>query len=755
MNFPSSAWSFRPARTLTLLAAALLLNACGTNGPSVPEPEPEPALSIAAVNPVAAVAGATVVVTGEGFGQGGSVLIGDVLAHTVSWTEDLVEVVIPQAALPAWQTLTVASSDNGEDQAELFVGHAFTGAPTDFQGFLDSLPAGSHVLLPAGILGLDGQNLALNGVHLHGAPTGTSLDFGGGSLSIIVGAAPAASLNGLAVNADHAGYTAAIAGANVLSPGWVNTAVSLRQVAFQGRQFGEHLREPLGPLVAGDLVVVDSSFTTSGGAALVGHPHVHVSGSRVAGPEVTVGSVHGDTKVTSSELLGVTATALRGARDVELLGSTARSAHGGVTLRASPQAQDPSFVPRVHVSTSVVEALYDSAIDGRPPVIEILVTGGDLELIDNERIHARVDIDIEVNDGRRLVIKGNDELSAGRLDASVPDDHLPEQIDIWLDSNGPYEVELTGNTVHFEGRFTVSVESHENGSEGTSGNNILTFTDNALRSTGLTASSIDVEARGDHATNCVVSRNIMEISAPEDSQEVALGCRPRGQDVEFEVTQNRIAVSGPQGEILTRSTGTGTTTVTDNVMEVMGSLSLRADGTELIAENNRISANRVTMDRYGAGNSNGRFSFNNVTVTEAQSYALRIYGEGPVELTGNTVEHVGTAAPGSLALYFVTTGQLEVNVQQNVFTNLGRALRFDVESSSIEGSLNNNVFDFPIEVAPDAVLVRAFVDSSVILDLRANRWGQVQSPGQLDDLIEIAFDDTSMVSLDFSTVLTD
>ena len=116
---------------------------------------------------------------------------------------------------------------------------------------------------------------------------------------------------------------------------------------------------------------------------------------------------------------------------------------------------------------------------------------------------------------------------------------------------------------------------------------------------------------------------------------------------------------------------------------------------------------------------------------------------------------MAATSPDSVALYVVAIGQLEVSAHQNVFTNFGRALRFEAEGSSIEGTLNNNVFDFPMEVAPDAVNVSALIDSSVVLDLRDNRWGQVESPGQLDDLITVTFDATSTVSLDFSTVLTE
>ena len=135
--------------------------------------------------------------------------------------------------------------------------------------------------------------------------------------------------------------------------------------------------------------------------------------------------------------------------------------------------------------------------------------------------------------------------------------------------------------------------------------------------------------------------------------------------------------------------------------------------------------------------------------------SFRVRGEGTVDLTGNTVEQVAATSPDSVALYVVAIGQLEVSAHQNVFTNFGRALRFEAEGSSIEGTLNNNVFDFPMEVAPDAVNVSALIDSSVVLDLRDNRWGQVESPGQLDDLITVTFDATSTVSLDFSTVLTE
>src|SRR5690606_25064239 len=129
-------------------------------------------------------------------------------------------------------------------------------------------------------------------------------------------------------------------------------------------------------------------------------------------------------------------------------------------------------------------------------------------------------------------------------------------------------------------------------------------------------SSIDVEARGSHATHCVISGNVMEITAPEENHDVTLECLPDDQAVELVVTQNRIAVAGTQSDARIDSTGTGTTIITDNTIGVGESLTLGADGNPLTVLNNQLSANRITLSRRYAGNTPTRFSFNNVSATE-------------------------------------------------------------------------------------------------------------------------------------------
>lgn len=78
-----SARTWKHIHLALVLGAALLLTACGTAAPDEKKPDLA-APTIASVQPRAATAGQSVVITGTGFGESGTVNIGTVSTPTLS-----------------------------------------------------------------------------------------------------------------------------------------------------------------------------------------------------------------------------------------------------------------------------------------------------------------------------------------------------------------------------------------------------------------------------------------------------------------------------------------------------------------------------------------------------------------------------------------------------------------------------------------------------------------------------------------------
>lgn len=763
MNDPSSAWPLRPARTLTLLAAALLLNACGTNAPSVPEPEPEPALSIAAVNPVAAVAGATVVVTGEGFGQGGSVLIGDVLAHTVSWTEDQVEVVIPQAALPAWQPITVASSDNGEDQAELFVGVEFTGAPAELQTFLDSLPAGTHVLLPAGELDLAGQTVVLDGLHLHGAPAGTSLAATDGDLEIVVGLAAAASLNDLRIDTHGVYYRPAQPDWHVHTSGWVPTAVGIHGVHLNAYEVGGPSSLDPTIVVAGALALTGSTVTTETSAILPGHPRLHVADSTVVGENVHALARFGSVSVQSAQLLGVNHTEVNGVREVTVVDSTVRASFGGVRLSAmledalAAQLGEPSLL---RVAGSVVEALADAENPGKEPTVAIAVRNGALELVRNERIHARYSVHVTVASGTDVVIDGNQEISNGRTAPGDPSVFDNGRVSMAIFRYPNSNTVISKNIVRSWNALSLresTADDNPSWFEAPVPADIpaFTLTDNDFAVSGPSDVDVNVTVQGPNTYACTITGNQVTVTAPGRVTKMNLACQNNMyEDAVIEIADNIINIDSLSSdlEVTTRSNSL-TSEFVNNQVTAPGPVTFRPRSSLHVDHNQfQVSGVHITTT-YPSGTTT--FSNNSVVAEEVGEAILTITAATVVEVLENDFQQLGTTSPNDLALDVVAAGPLSLSVLANEFVNLGRALRLYSDGQQFTADINDNIFDFPITYLPAAAEVAALNSAQVALDLNDNRWGQVTTVDELLGYMFVYGDDSSALSLELTRVLTE
>ena len=93
-----------------------------------------------------------------------------------------------------------------------------------------------------------------------------------------------------------------------------------------------------------------------------------------------------------------------------------------------------------------------------------------------------------------------------------------------------------------------------------------------------------------------------------------------------------------------------------------------------------------------------------------------------------------------------SAGDMTLDVTDNRFVNLARAIELRAYDSTVVGDVTSNVFDFPIVARPQAASF-SLVDSDVTLDLTLNRWGEVTSAGALEDLMQFSFEGVSRLEL--------
>lgn len=745
----------------TALTPALLLAACGTAEPNDPRPNPA-ALSITSIIPDAAAAGQTVVISGAGFGTAGSVRVGEAQALTVTWADERIEFVVPAAAEPAWQTLQVSPAATSElAHTQFFVGTTFTGEPETFQEFLDRQPPGGHVLLPAGELRLAGQSITLAGLHLYGAEDGTSLELGTGGLEIVVGVAQAASLNHLRLAANHVRQRSALPGAHVRSEGWVTTLVGLNRVQLHVSEFGHDDSDP-NALVAGALTLNDSTVTAEGSATLVGHPALAITDSAISAERVAAQAALGSVAIDTASVTASMHVRVFGMYDVDVIDSTLQAATGLIELTV---AQDgdigelPGTPGRLRVTGSALVTLYDNGISMFGGDIKLRVRYGALELVDNERIRARAGLNLSVDYGTSVTITGNQEISAGRLPQGV-DDNGKIRFEFWRLYHG--SVLIAGNTFLATSQLNVADTSEPDWPAALELppellDQAFRFTGNTIDMTQGTNASLRVQANGVNTPLCEFSGNHAELVASDGDAFASIGCEAEeGTVATFKVNDNHLRLAGtwPYDDLLVSYRGGGQQSeFLANEVEVAGSLEFVSHDHLTIA-GNQLHVGRVTLSpRHPSAQT--YFQENTVTADQVIDAALQVFSRAYLEITDNQFTQLGVTAPNTLALHVTAEDSSVLNAQENSFTNLGRAIKISADGVRLDGTLNANRFDFPLEAAPDAADIVASNAAEVVLDLRGNRWGQVQTPSQLDDLISVSFDADSLVSLDISTVLTE
>lgn len=780
----------RTPRWLALIFVVTLLAACGA-GVQVDPGSP----TIAAVEPAAGIAGAVITVNGSGLGRAGIVTIGGVQATVSAWSPEIIELTVPDGTTPTWQELVVKVNAGGETSAAFFVGELFEGDPEELAPFLDSLQPGTHVLLPAGTISLEGLELVVDRVHLHGHPDGTTLELGSGGVAILVDHGGSAGLIDLRIDATYLDQRSV----HGVGPAQSEvTSVLLQGLEFTGLRAGGELGD--GGEGKSHLSIRDSRLTVTGTARFYGTPSIEVENSRMTTGSLGLHVMNGATSVLDSTLIAQAEVAIHAWEGANVSGSTLRANDGNVGVFAYGYLADPTAAVGILIEGSVIEAdevQSNGTPDDETGTVLIKAYAGTVDLVANERIWAHDTVIVESDGlegwpgtlravdnidvsagrfidgvGRRdgvevslralgegtnlLEVTGNQVRSAGNVylemsnapgDATIRDNGMEAlregtgSIDVFLGHLGKYEI--TENTLVAQHEVHVRDEF-------VSGPKRVSFSDNVVSIAGSETPRLLFDA---YATTCKFEDNVIAVDDPTEAtpSTTFLSCRTV-QDgyFQFTVEDNELTLAGSATTLWIEGHGEGYIYVLDNDFTASRGVGVRANEANRMLEHNRITGPQLRV--VGTGPTTKVFE-NFVTGTDVTGPMLYLSGPRNLEAASNVFTALGEPGPNATAIWVQAHGvDMDFSMRGTSFVNLSRALEFRFTDAVVTGSVTATDFDFPIDQAPEAALF-VLNDSNASLDLRHNRWGDVTSSGALEDLMQYISVGSNYLDVKFDPVL--
>lgn len=645
-----------------LLVCALALAACGGGGPVAPAVP-----QATAVSPEVAASGATITISGTGFGTSGDVLIGGVQATASSWTDTAIQVVVPADAPSGPQRLEVTTAGGASTLDGLFVGAQFDGAAADLQAFIDSQPRGTAVLLESEVYDLGSSPLYVDGRSLHGGGRGETTIVALGMLFVVErgttvtvadvtlqansvfylegdldGVRPFSVLNSAAEPTDLESRLSALVALDpqaVPNRGrLVMERVTAEATTMTSSMFG--MPPVLVPSLDLDLNDVSLEFENlllgvAGDMSLEDVEAVGASAIVVA----LAGSLELDASMIEASggiymgadfAVGVSDSTLRAANgDIELLGALTYESGGSM----------PPFGGPVTVTGSIIEALDADFADATDTGnIEISTIMAPVTLTDNQVIRAHQDVMVSSEafiGGADIVISGNADIRAG----------------VFVDED----------PANFRGGGVV----------------------------------INHEVMADSANEVLIENNTV---ATTGSLEFGLV-----GGVDLTVRGNALLVG--DGGFLT-----------DFLVVHEGSGSA-------VIEGNSGAIERGLFIFDGNGGLDVAMSDNEIDFIDAEDGALWLYDVSTGEISGNNFTAVTPSGGTDAVVIAAQTVAVDVQVTGNTFAGFENALSFEddpVASNGLTVVVNNNVFDMVIDAAPKVADLAGVADE---IDARNNQWG--------------------------------
>ena len=201
---------------------------------------------------------------------------------------------------------------------------------------------------------------------------------------------------------------------------------------------------------------------------------------------------------------------------------------------------------------------------------------------------------------------------------------------------------------------------------------------------------------------------------------------------------NDLTVTSAAGSGVTLIGIAGEGTLQDNAIVNDGTVAF-----QLLNGTSTVTGNAVTARSLGIfGDSSTEVTFADNVVDQADPFlGLSLTNVGSATLTGNTFTATGTPAADAHALRVLSTGNASTVVATgNTFTGYARALLFNDKTAPANGldvTINDNVFDFTIDAAPE---VAELVNVKDEIDARDNQWGDNDDLATVESYVTLSGD---------------
>lgn len=669
-------------RRLAALVCGALLAACA--GPSTPPPPEPPAAT--AVSPEVAAAGETIVVTGTEFGEEGTLTVGGVEATVITWSDDEIEAVVPDAAPGGWQEVVV-TTEGGESAVQgLFVGVAFSGEATALQDFILDQEPGTSVLLAAGTLDLGADELFVDNVDLYGRGQDETALLAE-SLWVLADAGVDVTVADLSFEGRDLGYTlGSFRGTGLPTPPPIKAPADARSAlrsALSVQAPGAAELQP-NPVIAFERFAYASTtaVATVGAVEAVGmNLDVSVRDSQLVGPETGAFFYAGGRITVERSTLEFDAIHLVAVGNVlEVRDSELSAGHemllgadGGLDLQDTQASVADGDLTVTGAVTSFLGSV--AQLFGGP----VSVTGSSLAAMD-----------ADITDGNEVGV-----LYITTLVAPITiSDNLLLRGDSQLQVNS-FDI-FGANDITFTGNQDVRV-GHIEGGDAQPG--VLLFLPDGP------GFLIDLVI-ADNVFDVLGTLYVTDLGGPSDVS-----------FVDNELTMGDALYAGQL------------------VFEFFG------EGTKEVARNDGVFWHAgLVLDV--DDEANVTVSDNAIAYREMVGAGVGVYASGDVTLTGNTFTDVDES-PGTVGL-FVAYGPdpLELTATGNTFTAWTNALDFQGGLTEVQltAELHDNVFDMEFAAAPQVASLSHVGD---VIDATDNVWGDVTDVAVLESYVAVDATTTS------------
>jgi len=584
-----------------------------------------------------------------------------------------------------------------------------------------------------------------------------------------------------------------------LAPAGLSTPkMTLRNVSYSEVAGGGYFGVPLLILPSLDFTLTDVTIGAGDSSvALISSRNMTLERVGVTSAMAVVGSYGGTLTMLDSTVESATNVDLWSEAGMNVSGSTVRADDGSIQVIGAANAiVGGSTNPTggsIEISTSNVEALDGNLADATPNGMLVFMTQfAPIGLTDNVRIRSHDTMTIVTQESLigegSITLAGNGDVRAGVFRSEDPVNFRPAAIEIVSVGGGLLAdtVRLDGNTMAATTLLVVDLGSSGNPGFLAASQNALTagdgandgaiqliagstgqlrLEDNVLSADGvivvqapdlsestavLAGNTFSATGEGSpvvlsqlYGGSCEVSGNTFEAEDVSGVNAAVLFLACTGVDPlvdTFTITDNTMTVSGNGGSVMLTQVTSGALTMTSNQVAAEAAFQVAAANVGV------VSANDIQLeDGYwlvsGGSSSDLTVDANVVTYGDPIDYGLFVSGVGNSSVTDNEFTVSGTPAPAAVAFRFITSGApITIAASGNTFTNFSRALYVGDQATTawgITATIEDNVFDFPIDAAPKAA--ELFNVKSAI-DARNNQWGANTSAATVATYVTLSGD---------------